>query len=210
MGTQAQHLLSNLTRNLHPHRAQIAVIFGKRRQTSTIALVAFLCGIDRRTVGNLIHRVDQVGQDAVRAPLVRAGPGRKRLRDRSQAVASSSDHELPDLRDHDLLSDADGDGVGSERRASAAQGLSRAVSALSPHVRTLASARRAPGSEGPPPATQREHAPTAEGLSSASQGVHTPAAEGLSSASQGVHMPAAEEGLFHRDGFAHVPKRFAG
>ena len=183
LGTQAQHLLSNLTHNLSPHRAQIAEIFGKRPQISITALVAFLCGIHRETVRHLIHRVDEGGQDAVRAPLVRAGPGRKRLRDRSEATASASDHELPDLRDHDSLSDADGDidGVGS-----------LAASALPPRIGRVASVRHAPGSEGLSFATQGVHAPAAEGLSSATQGVHAPTAEGLSSASQGVHAPAAE------------------
>ena len=151
LDAQAQHLLLNLAHNIHPYRAQIAEVLRKRPQMSIASLVAYLCGVHRMTVRNLIERVDRHGQDAVRAPLVRAGPGRKRGRDNVEACTESSDNELPSLGD-DMFSDAadeppavapstcrlgfaqqvafDVGGVASVRHTSAARGSSSAAQGL--------------------------------------------------------------------------------
>ena len=148
LGTQAQHLLSNLTHNLTPHRVEIAKLFKKRPQITITALVASLCGIAPATVRLLIRRVDEGGQQAVRAPLVRAGPGRKRLHDPDPTT--SSDEELPDLGEYDLFGDADGDssGAGDARGYSATEGLSSVVPAMSLPLASLAAARHTPAEDG--------------------------------------------------------------
>jgi hypothetical protein len=154
LGEQAQQLLVNLIHNLEPVRQEVARIFAKHRHITTNALAAFLLGLSRRTVVRQIHRFEDTLE--VKAPVVKAGTGRKR---RACAVTQqTTNSDSMELRHDEALPALDADlffGLGSPGTHSTERTVAgRMVEAIPPmSAKTYPTgAGGAPADEAYPPA----------------------------------------------------------